>query len=1287
MGWNDEHPSVFSVGPASGENMSNPRQPLVFCLLDGVQVPALIDTGSMKSIISSRVFDRINETSALMKKPPPIPRGTANTCVAITGQPLNSTCSIAVPLSFPGSSFMYRGEFLVCANVLPRLDCILGWDFLASNYLQLAVLGDSYSLIGPHGSTPLTPCLPSSLPHTTGLSCSLSSTCTQVGQGTLPVFAQSSERGPGFVTLASDIVIPYRSECVVQANLPRRCDNMVGMICRISEESCITAYTVSKAVDRKVAVRILNPSSSDVALNAGQKIAKFWPVVELTEQYQNSLTSGSDFCASIASLSLEAKTCSELKEALSPSLSESDSKQIFDILASFPDVFNEGLGHTSVLSHHINTGNSTPIRQYPRRLPFHFRGEIDKQVKDMLQQGVVRPSTSPWASPVVLVKKKDGSYRFCVDYRKLNLVTEQDAHPLPRVDDLLDSLSGNCLFSTLDLRSGYWQVSMSPEDQEKTAFITPNGLYEFLRMPYGLCTAPATFTRALSIILSGLSYDICLCYFDDVIIFSKTITEHCKRLRTVLQRFRDHGLRVKASKCSFGADNVLYLGHSISSNGVHTDPAKIKAVQALPSPTNLEHLRSFLGLAGYYRKFIPNFASVASPLTELTKKGVPFTWSTSHQASFLQIKDCLCSAPVLAYPQMDKPFIVQTDASNVGLGAILTQLDGNGNERVVSYASRTLTAREQNFTAMEKEALAVVFATKYFRVYLLGNHFQLVTDNRALKWLHSVEPKGRLARWIMDLQEYNFTVKHRAGSSNQNADALSRLHPTVYPNRISPSDIPVENLPALNCLVSLLPNINLQSAQATDPDISIVLQLKKDRFPKPPLFVWKDSVTLRSFWHCWDELYISDGLLVRNYTTKQGFSRQRIVIPQTLISTLLQDIHSSPSGGHLGITRTTFRAKDRFFWPKMDECIRSFINNCVKCSQSKHDPTLTKAPLKSIEVSEPFIFWALDYMGPLPETAQGNRHILVLMDHFTKWCEAFPTKDQKSSTVANVLVSRVFSRFGPPAVIHSDQGRNFESNLMHEIYNMMGVKKSRTTAYHPQGDGLVERQNRTLQEIISNFVSEHHNNWDLWLDQAVFAYNTSIHESTGLSPYELVFGRPPRMPIEVELGVPFSNPLNQSEYSQYLRKAIQTANALARQQLEKVRKQQCTSYDKSHKAWSPLETGKTVWLRRPKSWKFGRKWVGPYQISCRNGVNYTIRSHNGRSIVAHHNQLKPCPIPLEQGQPVHPTPETPGIVIRDNPQAREPLVEPGTQNRVTVRPAHLRQVINPPVRFGDIVQH
>ena len=298
----------------------------------------------------------------------------------------------------------------------------------------------------------------------------------------------------------------------------------------------------------------------------------------------------------------------------------------------------------------------------------------------MLSQGVVQPSNSPWASPIVLVKKKDGSYRFCVDYRKLNLITKPDAHPLPRVDDLLDALNGYKMFSTLDLRNGYWQVSMSGEDREKTAFITPSGLFEFNRMQFGLSNAPATFSRAIGIVLSGLTYEQCLCYFDDVIVFSKDIDQHCQRLQAVLTRFREQNLRVKASKCSFGADRVLYLGHTVSSEGIHTDPSKTEAVQNLQSPRSLDQLRTFLGLAGYYRKFIPGFATIATPLTELTQRSAKFVWLEKHQQAFLSLKNYLCSAPILAYPQFTKLFIVQTDASDVGLGAILAQIDDEGKE-------------------------------------------------------------------------------------------------------------------------------------------------------------------------------------------------------------------------------------------------------------------------------------------------------------------------------------------------------------------------------------------------------------------------------------------------------------------------------------------------------------------------------------------------------------------------------------------------------------------------------
>ena len=462
---------------------------------------------------------------------------------------------------------------------------------------------------------------------------------------------------------------------------------------------------------------------------------------------------------------LDPETLTELTTALNPNLSPEDKKSLLNTLLSFPDIFSNSLGHTSVALHNIDTGNSPPIRQFPRRLPYHHRAEVDKQVNDMLSQGVIQPSTSPWSSPIVLVKKKDGSYRFCIDYRKLNSITKIDAHPLPRVDDLLEALNGNTIFSTLDLRSGYWQVGMHPGDCEKTAFSTPGGLHESLRPPYGLSNAPATFSRDIGIVLSGLTYAECLCYFDDVIIFSKTMSEHCMRLTSVLNRFRQHNLRVKASKCSFGADKVVYLGHTVSHEGIHTDPRKIQVIKALPPPSNLENLHSFLGLAGYYRKFIPDFATVSAPLTALTKKGVKFLWNDQHQNAFQTLKQHLCSAPVLAYPDFDRPFLLQTDASDVGLGAVLAQRHINGQERVIAYARYTLSQREQNYSTMEKEALAIAFAVKHFRFYLLGKKFLVITDNNALCWLHSLEPKRRIARWIMDLQEFEFDIQHRLGTS------------------------------------------------------------------------------------------------------------------------------------------------------------------------------------------------------------------------------------------------------------------------------------------------------------------------------------------------------------------------------------------------------------------------------------------------------------------------------------------------------------------------------------------
>ena len=1262
------HPSIFSVGVAP----ECPRQPLLFCEFNGgVQLSVLVDTGSMKSILSLDACQLISDGCIRHSENPPTFRANSSQCLSVTGQPLSSSGLIVAQIVFPGSNYVYEGDFLICDNVVQPLQCILGWDFIVSHHLQLSILGDKYVLVGPHGNTPLTP-LPPSATLSPPPILSTGVYANSFPGRNPPLFSQLPKWGPAKVTLQSNFTLPARTECILPCKVPHSYSNQLGMVSAKGEVSTYyVACTVSQASNRHLPIRVMNPSNCPIEFTANQILADFIPVSELVSPSPNHNNTFTVCTAMEGSKELSPETLTELTTAINPNLSPKDKKALLNTLFSFPDVFDNSLGHTSVALHNINTGDSPPIRQYPRRLPYHHRAEVEKQVNDMLSQGVIQPSTSPWSSPIVLVKKKDGSYRFCIDYRKLNSITKVDAHPLPRVDDLLEALNGNAIFSTLDLRSGYWQVGMHPDDCEKTAFSTPGGLYEFLRLPYGLSNAPATFSRAIGVVLSGLTYAECLCYFDDVIIFSKNMTEHCSRLTSVLNRFREHNLRVKASKCSFGADKVVYLGHTVSQEGIHTDPKKIEAIKALPAPSNLESLRSFLGIAGYYRKFIPDFATVSAPLTGLTKKGVKFSWSDQHQHAFQALKHHLCSAPVLAYPNFDRPFLLQTDASDVGLGAILAQHDGNGQERVIAYASYTLSPREQNYSTMEKEALAVVFAVKHFRFYLLGKRFSVITDNNALRWLHSLEPKGRIARWIMDLQEFEFDIQHRPGNANQNADALSRLNHSKPVDIVSP--------------ITLSLDTSLLEAQRNDPEISKVIEMKEQGFPKPPPFVWRSNPILRTYWECWEQLFISDGLLTRSLNKYKKFPRHAVVIPNTLVPKVLEGLHNSPAGGHMGITRTIHRARERFFWPKMRTSIINFIQQCIACSQSKYQPHQGNAPLRPIQVSEPFVFWALDYMGPLQETATGNKHILVVMDHFTKWCEAFATKDQKAKTVARVLVSRLFSRFGPPTVIHSDQGKNFDSILMHEVYNMMGLKKTRTTAYHPQCDGLVERQNRTLQGIITNFVSQHSLDWDNWLDQAVFAYNTSVHESTGLSPYEMVFGRPARMPIEVELGVPLQNPSSQSDYTRSLRKAIQLANQVAQKNLVAARERQSKQYDQGHPSWKPFEAGQTVWLARPKKWKFGKKWIGPYKICSQNGVNYVLQPKMGKSIVAHHNQLRFCPVPLDPGLPVQPAVETPGAVFTDSEMAEEQEAQGARGSNA--RPLHLRQAINPPLRFGDFVSH
>ena len=477
--------------------------------------------------------------------------------------------------------------------------------------------------------------------------------------------------------------------------------------------------------------------------------------------------------ADVHSLSVE-----EMFPISSNSVPEEEKLRLYEMLSTFADCISKGpwdLGTAKGVRHNIDTGSAQPIQVPPRRVPIHKRQEMRCQVDEMLEAEIIEPSDSPWSSPVVLVAKPDGSQRFCVDYRAPNSVTKRDLYPLPRCDDILESLSGAQWFSHLDLRMGYWQIDVAEEDREKTAFATPDGLYQFRKLSFGLTNAPACFMRAMHLILRGLCWSDCLVYLDDIIVFGRTLQEHRERLSLVLSRLTKAGLKINPKKCKLLCEQVVLLGHVVSGEGISTDPEKIRVIKEWWVPADESQLRAFLGTAGYYRQFVPNYAHIASPLHRACQKGDHFRWTAECQEAFLHIKNKLTNAPILAFPQLDVPFILDNDVSDRGLEAVLSQVQC-GKERVIVYAARALSKAERNYSTTRKELLALVWGTERFETFLYGRRFLVRTDHSALQWLRNFKnPRGQVARWLERLDDFDFEVEHRPGQLHGNADGLSRF--------------------------------------------------------------------------------------------------------------------------------------------------------------------------------------------------------------------------------------------------------------------------------------------------------------------------------------------------------------------------------------------------------------------------------------------------------------------------------------------------------------------------------
>ena len=598
-------------------------------------------------------------------------------------------------------------------------------------------------------------------------------------------------------------------------------------------------------------------------------------------------------------------------------LSAKQKLQLTNLITNYTNVFalnSQELGTTSLVKHVINTGNHPPVRQPLRRMPFALRNKVDGMVQEMLAQEVVQPSQSPWASPIVLVKKKDGGLRFCVDYRQLNRVTKLDVFPLPRIDDTLDLLSGAKYFTTLDLASGYWQVCMDQASREKTAFITYSGLYEFKKMPFCLVNAPATFQRLMEVVLNGLARDGCMVYLDDVLVVGRTFEEHNNNLAKVFQQLRSAGLTLKPKKCKFAQLQVTYLGHVVSAEGVRTDPKKLQAILEFPVPANVKALRSFLGLASYYRRFIPQFSRIAGPLHALTKKNSVFMWTAACQETFERLRKLLASAPVLAYPDFHVPFILETDASVSRLGAVLAQQQEGGLVRPIAYASRSLQEHEKRYGATELEGLGVVWAVKHFRPYLYGHHCDIYTDHEALKsLLNTPQPSGKLARWGMAIQELDVRILHRSGKHNVNADALSRA-PVAQPEEVQ--KVSCETVAAIEA------GDELAALQRDDKELKEIIDfLESDILPSEEKKAKLLSLTQSQY-------TLMDSVL---YHIQQDGSL-RVIPPGNLREELFHQAHGGIYGGRLGDAKVYSELLRHYWWLKMRSDITHWSKSCLTCA-------------------------------------------------------------------------------------------------------------------------------------------------------------------------------------------------------------------------------------------------------------------------------------------------------------------------------------------------------------------
>lgn len=1252
------------------------QQNTIDVIIDKRKTHGLIDTGASISIINKELLDKTGYAQNRLKPP------TYLKIKGVSGQKLNVLGKIEIDIMIDGKIFKY--PLNVVENVHHSL--ILGFDFI--NHFNGKIDCGNKTLYLNDGKEALV---------------------SQIKE----IF--------GLARTTEAITIPKKSESIITISVSKfKNGDQVLLEPRptLTLKHLIGAKCVVTVHKGKAVLKLLNPTNSDILLKRREILAQVYNVndtdilpfepKELNQIEKQNATN-------------QKNHQSKSKEKLShdfdlehSDLNESQKQKLLKLLKTYKHIFANDLselGVTNAYFHRIETiPGASPVSLPFYRTSHKQQTEINKQVDEMEKNGIIEPSNSVWHSPVILVAKKNTSeLRFAIDYRKLNLITIPMNFPLPRLESVFDTIGEmkSKVFSCVDLKSSFWQIPLDQETKHKAAFITQNGIYEWKRLPYGLANSPVSFQTLMTSILREMNWKSVLVYVDDILIFSENFDQHLEHLSQVFERLDKFNLRLQPKKCHFAVKRLKFLGHFISKNGVEVDPEKTTAVSEFPIPKTQTNVKSFLGMANYYRKFVPNFSRIATPLNALlTKENKKFVWTEECQRSFENLKQKLLEAPILAFPKSTEPFTLTCDASDTAIGYVLSQKDCEGNEHPIAYGGRSLKTCERNWTTTEKECLAIICGVQAYHPYLSSARFTVQTDHKALCWLNNVKnPSARIGRWALALQPYKFDVIYKEGKTNSVADALSRREyintnekdssltdsgqmeediffisedqqlsnekktegPRSHEVDIETSDnhnTKISSVSEIENCFKQLPSYSDERiyvefiypddpvafvAPVTEEDIDEAVndkehlfQMQKDCPDFKPILEYlltddlpdEDKMARKAVFES-ERYQILSGILFhfdqrrsKKLDGNQKYTKQ-LCIPKVLRNDVLRSYHDSlAGGGHLGVDKVHESIRLKYWWPTIYADVETYVKTCNRCQMAKRNYNKFNPPLGTMPPVKRFERWQIDILGPLAKSPDGYSYVLLLIDAFSRWTEAFPLRTQGAKEIARVIYDQIICRYGAPRILFSDRGRSFMSHIVNGLCEIFQITQHHTSSYHPQTNGLVERQNSTIAQTIRTYCGKDQNLWPIHLQSVMMAIRKSpASNTTEFSPYYMVFGQEMKLPFDIAL-IPKEN-LSQAtkDHIKEIQSNLEIVHEIAKEN------------DKRHKAYDKerhdqrakipdFEAGDLVLKAINKvpvgvSRKLYDKFEGPYRIQY-VGQNYTYKLIDTRNNKPHKSMINAC---------------------------------------------------------------